>query len=360
MADDTTNKTLEATPEKLRKARKEGQFARSRDAGSVAATVGVLLVTYAAGSWMTGMLGALARSCFGAAGAIAYGQRQELLQSWAATTIALIVPPALTAAIAATAVGFVQAGWQPYLEILQPKLSRINPMGRLKSMLTLGGGGVELGMTLLRVGVVGIIAWQSVKQSLPELMLLADADIHGSIARIASLMGQLAIRATVALAVLAAVDYVYARYKLRKDLMMSVQELKEEHKQQEGDPAVKSRLRQRMREMTRHALAVQVGRADVLVTNPTHVAVALRYRQTEAAPVVTARGYDEVALYMRKLAREAGVPIVENRPLARMLAAKVKPGQMVPVELYAAVAEVLAFVYRLRRRMHPAPAAGSV
>lgn len=347
---DASNKTQEATPEKLRKARQEGQFPRSRDAGSVAATVGVLLVIYAGGTWMVRMVGTFTQSCFAGTSALASGQHQELLHASTIALVSLIVPPALLAGIVATAIGFMQAGWHPNAEILQPKLSRINPMSRLKSMLTFGGGGVELVMTLLRVGVVGVVAYVTVKQSMSDLLMLTDAEIRSSTMQIASLVGRLALRATLALAVLAAADYLYSRYKLRKDLMMSTQEVKDESKQQEGDPAVKGRMRQRMREMTRHSLVAQVGRSDVLVTNPTHVAVGLRYRQTEVAPVVTAKGYDEQALYMRKLARDAGVPIVENRFLARALAAKVRPGQAVPVELYTAVAEVLAFVYRMRRR----------
>lgn len=357
MADgDTSNKTQEASPEKIRKARKEGQFPRSRDAGSVAATVGVLLVVYAGGTQMLRMLSAFTTSCFSGTGAIAIGQQNELLHASTVTAATLIVPPALLAAVVATAVGFAQAGWSPSMEILEPKLSRINPLGRLKSMLTFGGGGAELVITMLRVGVVGAVSYMTVEKAMPDLLSLANADLTGSSVLVASLLGQLAIRATVALAVLAAADYLYSRFKLRKDLMMSVQEQKEENKSQEGDPAVKGRARQRMREMTRQSIVAQVSRSDVLVTNPTHVAVGLRYRPEDIAPVMTTKGFDEIALYMRKVARESGVPIVENRLLARTLAAKIKPGQAVPVELYAAVAEVLAFVYRLKRRMGHAAA----
>jgi flagellar biosynthetic protein FlhB len=131
---------------------------------------------------------------------------------------------------------------------------------------------------------------------------------------------------------------------------MSRQELKEEVRQQEGDPKVRLRVRARARELAKRGIAKEVRRADVIIVNPTHIAVALRYRPAEGAPILTAKGYDEVALFMRKLAKEHGIVVVENKPLARALAETTKIGRMIPVDLYRAVAQVLAFVYRLRDR----------
>src|SRR4051812_42233872 len=133
--------------------------------------------------------------------------------------------------------------------------------------------------------------------------------------------------------------------------MMSRQEIKDEMKQAEGDPRIKARQRARARERLKRGLAKQVKSSDVVLANPTHISVALRYRAKDGAPVVTAKGYDEIAMHMRKIAKDAGIPVVENRMLARAIAARVKVGRAIPVDLYAAVAEVLAFVYRLRRRV---------
>jgi len=130
---------------------------------------------------------------------------------------------------------------------------------------------------------------------------------------------------------------------------MSRQELKDELKQQEGDPKIKARIRARARELAKRGISKEVKRSDVIIANPTHISVALRYRSTEGAPVVMAKGYDEVALFMRKIADENGIAIVENRPLARALAEKTRVGKTIPIELYQAVAQVLAFVYRLKR-----------
>jgi flagellar biosynthetic protein FlhB len=131
---------------------------------------------------------------------------------------------------------------------------------------------------------------------------------------------------------------------------MSRQELKDEMKQQEGDQRIKQRQRARAREAARRGIRRAVESADFVIANPTHISVAIRYRVNEGAPVVTAKGYDEVALYIRKLAKDHDIPVIENRPLARALAKRVKPGRPVPVDLYAAVAEILAFVYRLKKR----------
>jgi flagellar biosynthetic protein FlhB len=155
---------------------------------------------------------------------------------------------------------------------------------------------------------------------------------------------------TLALGILAAVDYAQSWWKHEKSIKMSRQELKDEMQQQEGSPQVKQRQRARAREMLKRGIHKAVKEATVIVTNPTHVAVALRYHPAEGAPTVVAKGYDEVAQHIKALAKELGVPTVENVPLARGLAEKVRVGRPIPADFYAAVAEVLAFVYRIRGR----------
>lgn len=348
---DGSDKSQPATPEKRRKAREEGQFPRSKDAGAVAATAGVLLVLSMGGAAMVEQVTEFTSWCFRSPDALVQELHQEVLTAAVGLFTALVLPPTLFATVAAVGIGFAQAGWHPSLDLAMPKWSRVDPMGRLKSMFSLGSGGGEAVMSFARVGIVGAVTYYAIKQALPDLLDLGDAELRGASMHVVGFISKVTIRATIALAAIAAADYIYSLIKLNKDLMMSTQELKDEFKQQEGDPAVKGRIRQRMREMAKRAITVQVARADVIVTNPTHIAVALRYRQEESAPVVTAKGVDEVAMHIRRIAREAGIPIVENKPLARALSAKVKSGQPVPVELYEAVAAVLAFVYRLRQRM---------
>ncbi|MEP7053589.1 MAG: EscU/YscU/HrcU family type III secretion system export apparatus switch protein, partial [Pseudomonadota bacterium] len=158
------------------------------------------------------------------------------------------------------------------------------------------------------------------------------------------------IWSTMALALIAALDYGWSWWRHEQSIKMSRQELKDEHHQQEGSPQIRQRQRARAREMLRRGLRKGVKEATVIVANPTHVAVALRYKQHEGAPIVTTKGYDEIALQIKKIAKEEGIPIIENRPLARGLAERVRVGRVIPADMYVAVAELLAMVYRLKNR----------
>ncbi len=200
------------------------------------------------------------------------------------------------------------------------------------------------------VGVVGIVAWHVIEGAFPTLMRLTRAPLSGSVATLIDVVTRLALWSALALAVLTALDFMHSWWRHEQSLKMSRQELKEELHQQEGNPRIKARQRARAREMLKRSIRKEVKTADVIVTNPTHVAVALRYRPSEGAPVVVAKGYDEVAQFIKELAREHAIPTVENVPLARSLAERVKAGRAIPVDLYGAVAEVLALVYRLKNR----------
>jgi flagellar biosynthetic protein FlhB len=262
----------------------------------------------------------------------------------------LALPSALSASVAALAIGFAQAGFQPRMDLIAPDPSRLNPMGKIKSLFTPNQAMVELVQSILRVGVIGYVIYDILKGSLPLILHLARADMLGAVGAISRALAELVIKATAALTVLTACDYLYTKYKWEKQNMMSRQEVKDESRQMEGDPRVKAQQRARARQRMRKGLAKQVRSADVIVANPTHISVALRYRAKEGAPMLMAKGYDEVALHIRELAKAANIPIIENRPLARAIAAQGKVGKPIPVDLYAAVAEVLAFVYRLRGR----------
>lgn len=348
MADQS--KTEKATPERRRKAREEGQFARGRDAGGVAATAGVLAVLLMLGGTLGHALFVFATRCFSSPHGVSATDSSGPLFEVGGLYLALAVPPALAACIASMAIGFAEAGFHPKLELAFPNFGRIDPLSRLGSLFSPQNAAVEIVLSVVRVGAVAVVAYVAASDMLPKLIGLARGDVVGSAAFISDAGSRLVLECTLALGALSAADYAWNRYKIEKQLMMSLQEVKDEHKQQEGDPRLRARMRQRAREMLRKGIAKAVPKADVVVVNPTHVAVALRYRPKDGAPVVLAKGYDEIALYIRTLARASGVPILENKPLARALAARVKVGKAIPGDLYGAVAEVLAFVYRLRRR----------
>jgi flagellar biosynthetic protein FlhB len=293
---------------------------------------------------------ALAMRCFRSPIEVAHGNAQAPFQHAAGVLALCALPVALATAVAAAATGFAEAGFRPRLELAMPTWSRLDPRTKLQTMFAPGQFLSELGLALGRVAVVGYVVFAAVSADFGTLSRFASASLPAAGRETLEIVGRIALRATLALAGLGVADYLLSRLRIEKQLMMSRQEIKDEHKQNEGDPKIKARMRARARDRIKRALAKQVKQADVIVTNPTHVSVALRYRPKEGAPVVTAKGYDEVAMHIRAIARENGIHILQSPPLARALAARVRVGRTIPVDLYAAVAEILAYVYKLRNR----------
>jgi flagellar biosynthesis protein FlhB len=347
---DDTEKTEDATPERRRLAREDGQFARSKDIGPVAATIAVLLVIASSAGEFSGTLRAFCVRCFqeplvlGRGGLAVVGQEALVVLTLAA------LPVALAAAIAGTAVGFIEAGFQPNFELLEIKLERLDPLSKLQQMFSPKAGLVNVSLSLLRVGVVVAVVESILEKEFVSLTRLSRAPLGAATWELASVVMRVAGWSTGALGVIAGIDYGVSWWRHEQSIKMSRQELKDEHKQQEGSPQIRARQRARARDMLKRGLRKGVKEATVVVTNPTHVAVALRYRTNEGAPQVTTKGYDDIAQQIKKLAREEGIPVIENRPLARALAERVRIGRVIPLDLYVAVAELLAVVYRLKNR----------
>lgn len=349
MSDESdSEKTEDPTPERRRKAREEGKIARSSDAGPVAATLAVLITLLALSGTIQRHVGELFVRHLRVA-----NQGFDVRVITHDVGIVLVVtclPLALAASVGGIAIGLAQAGFEPRAELVEPKWDRLDPISRLGQMFSPSQGLLSTLMALGKVSAVAGVAWMVLGDAVPDLLRLARAPLSAGLQHTGDLLRQLVLVSTFALAVLAALEYGKSWWQLEKSLKMSLQEVKDEFKQQEGDPKVRGRMRARAREMAKRGLAKEVKRADVIIANPTHVSVALRYRPEEGAPVLLAKGYDEVALYIRELAAENQIPIVENIPLARGLAANVKVGRAISAEFYAAVAQVLAFVYRLKGR----------
>jgi len=344
---DESDRTEEPTPERRKKAREEGQFPKARDTGAMAATLAVLGGLVAFGGAIFAELGQYLAYCMSQAHALG-GGGISLAGARGARTLAFAAGPlALLAALAATSAGFAEAGFHPKLEL---KWDRLEPFSKLRQLFSPKNAVSGTLLSLFRVGVVGLVAWHVVEGALPTLLGLTRTPLRGGVATLVDVVTRLALWSALALALLSAVDFLHSWWQHEKQLKMSRQELKEELHQQEGNPRVKARQRAIARERLKRSVRKEVKTADVIVTNPTHVAVAIRYRPNEGAPVVACKGYDDVAQFIKKLAADHGIPMVENVPLARALAERVKAGRTIPVDLYAAVAEVLAFVYRLRNR----------
>ena len=355
-SNDAANKPHPATDKRREQFRKEGKFPKARDLTAVATIAGVVLALALGQGTMTRAFDGFARRCYGDLTAVTRGDVAGLLVAAGGALLTLAAPTALAAACAAVLFGGAQAGFRLYPKMLEPKLERLNPIPRLKQLLTPQHAAYEVTLAMARVSVVGYVCYTTLEDELPGLLALAGAPVTESIQSTMSVLLWMTLKAAGVLLVMAVVDYTYNRHKLGKEMRMSTQDLKQEQRQYELDPKVKGKLKQRMREVSKQRILAAVSQADVIITNPTHIAVALRYAETDVAPVVIAKGHDQLALRIRAEARKHSIPIVENRAVARSLHAEVEMGESIGAAHYVAVAEVLAFVFSLRAGRPPARA----
>ncbi len=354
MAEHDDSKSEKATQKRRDESRRKGQVAVSRDVSTAAtllAGIGLLALTIGPASHR---LTQVMQSWFALAtdpamaGQISPSGMQALLAKFGLEAGWLIMPVLACAALVSASSYAVQTGFLVNTEALTADPTRLNPLNGFKRLLSLRSV-VELVKSLLKVALIGWVGVAAIRHEAALLPALVQYDLDGVVGVAGHLVFKLAIWIGATVAVLAAADYGYQRFEWERGLRMSKQEVKEEHKEAEGDPKVKSRVRAIQREMARKRMMAAVPKADVIITNPTHLAVALRYDPTTmAAPVVVAKGAGFVAERIREIARRNGVMIVENKLVARTLFKLVEVGKAVPADLYRAVAEILAFVYRAR------------
>jgi len=259
------------------------------------------------------------------------------------------MPIMLAVMVVGLAVNFFQVGLNVSAEKIQPKFDNLNPIngvGRMFSKRSL----VELVKSVLKIVVIGFFIYNYLKDEIFTMPQFIFYDLGTSLAKMSEIIFTLAFQVIGVIFVLAVLDFGYQKWQTTQDLKMTKHEVKDEFKQTEGDPQIKGKIRQKQRQMAMSRMMQEVPKADVIVTNPTHFAVALKYEKGMTAPVVVAKGADFVAQKIKSVGRENDVPLVENRPLARALYASTEVGDSVPRELYQSVAEVLAYVYRLKHR----------
>lgn len=339
-----------ATPRRRQEARRRGQTARSAEINSAAGLLAGFLFFRYWGSGLVDQLGALMTGSFRNLNQrdltvdtvmAVFGQFGLGLAQMLGPVFAVMVVVGVVANVA-------QVGLLLTTQPLQPDFSRVNPFEgakRLVSMRSL----VELGKSVLKLAIVGYVVWRVVESRLMVLMLTPTMAWQSAVATIVTVVFDAAIWAGGLLFVLAAADYAYQRFQFEKSIKMSREEVKEEFKQTEGNPVIKQRVRQLQRAVAQRRMMQAVPQADVVITNPTHFAVALQYdAKTMRAPRVVAKGADLLAQQIKQIASESGVPMMENKPLAQALYKMCEVGQEVPPDMYATVAELLAFVFRLR------------
>jgi flagellar biosynthetic protein FlhB len=272
-----------------------------------------------------------------------------LFTSYLGRMATMVLPLLLTTFVLAVVSNMLQTGFLFSAHGLAPQWSHLNPAQGLKRLFSMQSI-AELCKSLLKLGVVGFIAWETISSQVEQLLILYAQGVEAIVQYVGSSTRQICVKAAYVMIVIAVLDYAWRRFQHEKSLRMSLQEIKEEVKQQEGNPQLKARVRSVMRSMARRRMLQDVPKADVVITNPTHLAVALSYKRDEmAAPMVLAKGSGHIAARIRAVAQEHGVPVVENKPVARSLFKMVEVGEAIPEALYKAVAEILAYVYRLKK-----------
>ncbi len=347
------SKTEKATPKKRTEARRKGQVAKSNDLnGSVVLGVGLVGVMFLGPNLVSGAAGSM-RAIFGqiatpGAATTAAGLH-SLEQIGLHTILTSVAPIAGMCFAAAVLVNVGQVGFKPSWEAIKPTFGKINPLAGFKNLF---GPRIffEGAKALTKVTAVGIVVALALVPQLTSLGASIDTPPMALGKLLSSGAIGIAQHAAIAYLLIGIIDLIYQKRKMAKSLKMTKQEVKEEAKQQNAPPEVRAQIRKRQIQAARARMMAAIPQADVVVTNPTHFAVALSYDGSHPAPVVVAKGQDLVAKQIRRIAEENNVPIVPDPPLARSLHASVEIGQMIPAELFAAVAQVLAFVYRMAGR----------
>jgi flagellar biosynthetic protein FlhB len=346
------DKTEKATPKRRQEARRKGQVAKSQDLNGAVVLLASLVSLSALGPMAWGhMRDAMLRclTLIGTPDVVDHGGMSKLLLSTLGDAALAAGPIAFVCMTAGVVTGALQVGLKPSAQALKPDPKRINPMKGAKNLF-----GVhflfESAKTVLKFAVVGSIGVFALFGQLHELGALVGMTPDELLHRGSDTILHIAQRAGMGYLVIAAIDYVWQRYRFEKQMRMNKEDVKQEHKGQEVSAEVRGAIRRRQMQAARARMMADIPGADVIVTNPTHYAVALRYSNDAAAPVVVAKGVDLIAARIREIAGENDVPIVPNPPLARSLHASVEVGQEIPEEFFTAVAQLLAFVYRTAGR----------
>lgn len=349
-------KTEPATQKKLDDARKEGKVAKSKDLTEGFALVVLFLLLKVFIGYIGDRMIGLFDNTIGRMAEFEKVNRAGLstvavssMLSNAILELLLIIWPFLVFGFAiAFLLSIYQVGWKVSTKPLEPKLSKFNPINGFKRIFSKDSL-FELVKSIAKVGIIAYITYTSLKDEANNLFILYEISLNQAIALVGEIILDVGLKIAIVFVFIGVVDYFYQRWKFADEMKMTKQEVKDEYKNTEGDPQIKGRIRQKMREVSQRRMMQDVPKADVVITNPTHFAVAIKYdAEVSTAPVVVAKGEDFLAQKIKEVAKEHNVQIVENKPLARMLYHNVDIGAEIPPELYQSVAEVLAMVYHMK------------
>ncbi|MCT8139837.1 flagellar biosynthesis protein FlhB [Anaerobacillus sp. CMMVII] len=346
-------KTENATPKKKQETRKKGQVAKSTDIntaiilllififlGLIGSFVGKKTVTFLQFMYQEYLLFQLTAE-----------NVQSLFLEITMQTVVIVAPIMLMAFLAAIFSNYLQVGFLFAPEAIKMKLSKLNPIQGFKRIYSVRAI-VELLKSLLKIVLVGLVTFTILWFSIDQILILSLIPITDALSFVGTLTITMGVAVSILLIFLAVLDYLYQRYDHEKNIRMSKQDVKDEYKKTEGDPLIKSKIKEKQRQMAMQRMMQEVPKADVVITNPTHFAIALKYDGEKMdAPVVIAKGVDFIAQKIKGIAKNNEIIMVENRPLARALYEQTDIGDEVPEELFKAVAEVLAYVYRIKNKV---------
>jgi flagellar biosynthetic protein FlhB len=350
--DKDQERTEQASPRRREEAQKKGQVAKSPEVASAAILLACTVFFYFGSGGMIERLMDLTRWTLQESGttAVSLNTINALIWGWTWKLFLVMAPLLLTVVIAGLLANYLQIGFVFSTETLAPNFEKINPIKgfeRLASLRSL----VELIKSLLKMTIVAAVVWFTLKDELQNMIPLMQESLWGILLYTGRISFKILITTCWILIVLAIMDYMYQRWEFEKGLRMSKQEIKDEYKQTEGNPQIKARIRRIQREAARKRMMANVPKADVVITNPTHLAVAICYDPEKMyAPTVVAKGAGFVAERIREIAAAHGVPVIENKPVAQLLYKTIDVDQAIPEDLYRAVAEILAYVYGLKEK----------
>lgn len=345
-------KTEKATPKKRQESRKKGQVAKSNDINTaITLLVVFLFLGSIAGFLRDEIIGFFIE--FYTYDLLMDINEQNVHQMFVKVTmkaVVIVAPVLAVALVAGIFSNFIQVGALFSTDAIKFKLERIDPIKGFKRIFSLRAI-VELLKSLLKITLVGMVTFTILFINKEQVMQLSEQSVGNALIIIAKLTFQMGLATSILLIFLAILDYAYQKYDFEKNIRMSKQDIKDEYKKVEGDPLIKSKIKERQRQMAMQRMMQEVPNADVIITNPTHYAIALKYDDEQMdAPIIVAKGVDYLAMKIKEVAKKHQIVTVENKPLARALYSKAEIGDVIPEEFYKSIAEIIAYVYRLRNK----------
>lgn len=351
-ASESGEKTEEATPKKKSDAKKKGQVAKSKELTSALGLLAITLVISVLGGYIIDSLKQtliMFLRDYPTSSIDNNSLRGIFITSFIRIAI-IFLPVAVPISIMGILANVAQSGKILTADPLKPKLEKINPVSGFKRMFSLKAV-VDLIKNLIIIIIIAYVGYKFILLNYEQVLNFSSFKVEAILTSLGELIVEILSKVTLVMIIIGVIDFVYQKYQFNKDLKMTKQEVKEEFKQQEGDPVVKGKIKQKQREMSMKRMMQSIPDATVVVTNPTHIAVALKYEEnTKSAPKLIAKGQDNIAIKIKEIAKENNVPIIENKPLARLIYSEVELDTEIPYEMYQTVAEILAIVYKLNKK----------